>query len=312
MTGTAGGWFAPMPPWPSGAAWIGGQYCPVEDAKISVLDLGVTRSDAAYDVVHVWRRRFYRLNDHLDRFTASMARLRLDPGHDRAEIETILHGCVRMAGLREAYVSMTCTRGRVAAGSRDLRSARATFYCYAVPFVWICTPQQQAAGVSMRISDVTRIPSQSVDPTVKNYHWLDMDVAQLEAYDHDAQLVVLRDASGAIAEGPGYNVFAHVDGRWLTPASGTLQGITRRSVIEIADETGEPVEQGRLTADDLHRAAEVLVTSTAGGIMPVTAVDAKPVGTGLPGPLTAKLQDQYWRRHEDPRFSTPVRYDENG
>jgi branched-chain amino acid aminotransferase len=312
MTGTGGGWFAPMPPWPSGAAWIGGQYCPIEDAKISVLDLGVTRSDAAYDVAHVWRRRFYRLDDHLDRFTASMARLRLDPGCGRAEIEAALHGCVRLAGLREAYVSMTCTRGRVAAGSRDLRTARATFYCYAVPFVWICTPQQQADGVSMRISDMTRIPPQSVDPTVKNYHWLDMDVAQLEAYDHDAQLVVLRDASGAITEGPGYNVFARVDGRWLTPASGTLQGITRRSAIEIADEAGDPVEQGRLTADDLRRATEVLVTSTAGGIMPVTKVDGKPVGDGVPGPLTAKLQDQYWRRHEDPRFSTPVRYEEHG
>src|SRR5580692_277409 len=104
MTGTAGGWFAPIPPWPAGAAWIGGRYCPVEDAKISVLDLGVTRSDAAYDVVHVWRRRFYRLGDHLDRFGASLARLRLYPGCSRAEIESILHGCVRMAGLREAYV----------------------------------------------------------------------------------------------------------------------------------------------------------------------------------------------------------------
>ena len=241
-----------------------------------------------------------------------MARLRLDPGCGRAEIETALHGCVRLAGLREAYVSMTCTRGRVAPGSRDLRTARATFYCYAVPFVWICTPQQQADGVSMRISDITRIPPQSVDPTVKNYHWLDMDVALLDAYDHDSQLVVLRDASGAITEGPGYNVFAHTGGRWLTPASGTLQGITRRSVIESADEADDPVEQGLLSADDLRRADEVLVTSTAGGIMPVTRVDGKPVGDGVPGPLTAKLQDQYWRRHEDPRFSTAVRYDDHG
>ncbi len=312
MTEAGAGDFAPTPPWPSGAAWIGGQYCPVEEAKISVLDLGVTRSDAAYDVVHVWRRRFYRLDDHLDRFSASLARLRLDPGHDRAEIEGFLHGCVRLAGLREAYVSMTCTRGRVAAGSRDLRTARATFYCYAVPFVWICPPDQQAAGVSMRISDVTRIPSRSVDPTVKNYHWLDMELAQFDAYDHDAQLVVLRDASGAITEGPGYNVFAHVDGRWLTPASGTLQGITRRSVIEIAAAAGEPVAEGELSADDLRRAAEVLVTSTAGGIMPVTVIDGKPVGAGTPGPLTARLQGQYWARHEDPRYSTPVRYDERG
>jgi branched-chain amino acid aminotransferase len=311
--GTGGGAsFAPTPPWPSGAAWIGGRYCPVEEAKISVLDLGVTRSDAAYDVVHVWRRRFYRLDDHLDRFSAGLARLRLDPGHDRAGVEAILHGCVRLAGLREAYVSMTCTRGRVPAGSRDLRGARATFYCYAVPFVWICTPQQQAAGVSMRISEVTRIPPQSVDPTVKNYHWLDMDLAQLDAYDHNAQLVVLRDASGAITEGPGYNVFAHVDGRWVTPASGTLRGITRQSVIEIAHEAGEPVVEGRLSADDLRRATEVLVTSTAGGIMPVTVIDGEPVGAGVPGSLTGRLRDQYWLRHEDPRFSTPVRYEERG
>jgi Amino-transferase class IV/Bacterial regulatory helix-turn-helix protein, lysR family len=120
------------PPWPSGAAWIDVRYCPVEDARISVVDLGVTRSDCTYDVVHVWEGRFYRLDTHLDRFAASMARLRLDPGCDRAGIEDILHGCVRHAGLRAAYVSMTCTRGRMPPGSRDLRTARSMFYCYAV------------------------------------------------------------------------------------------------------------------------------------------------------------------------------------
>lgn len=100
-----------------------------------MLDLGVTRSDCTYDVAHVWDGRFYRLDAHLDRFAASLARLRLNPGYGRAEIEAVLHGCVRQAGLREAYVSMICTRGRPAAGSRDLRTARNTFYCFAVPFV---------------------------------------------------------------------------------------------------------------------------------------------------------------------------------
>jgi branched-chain amino acid aminotransferase len=296
--------------WPGGAAWIDGRYCPVEEAKISVLDLGVTRSDCTYDVVHVWRGRFYRLDAHLDRFAASLARLRLDPGHDRVAIESILHGCVARTGLRDAYVSMTCTRGQMAPGSRDLRTARHTFYCYAVPFVWISSPDQQAAtGASLWVSDMTRIPAQSVDPSVKNYHWLDLDVALLDAYDHQAQLVVLRDLSGAITEGPGFNVFAYVDGRWLTPAGGTLQGITRRSVIELAAEAGHPVEQARLSAEELCRAAEVLITSTAGGIMPVTAVNGEPVGDGAPGPLTARVRDGYWASHEDPRYATPVRYD---
>src|ERR1700730_5391015 len=300
MAEAGAGAAAVQAPWAAGAAWIDGRYCPVEEAKISVLDLGITRSDCTYDVVHVWRGRFYRLDDHLDRFSASLARLRLDPGHDRAEIEAIVHGCVRRAGLRAAYVSMTCTRGRTVAGSRDLRTARSTFYCFAVPFVWISRPDQQATGASMWISQVTRIPPQSIDPSVKNYHWLDMDLAQLDAYDHDAQLVDLRDLSGAITEGAAFNVFACVDGRWLTPASGTLRGITRRSVIELAGEAGELVEEGRLSADDLRRATEVLVTSTAGGIMPVAVVDGAPVGTGAPGPLAAQRRDGDLRRPEDP------------
>jgi branched-chain amino acid aminotransferase len=300
------------PPWPAGAAWIDGRYCPIEDAKISVLDLGVTRSDCTYDVVHVWQGRFYRLDAHLDRFAASMARLRLDPGYDRAGIEGIVHSCVRPAGLREAYVSMTCTRGRMPPGSRDLRTARSMFYCYAVPFIWISRPDQQERGASMRVSQVTRIPPQSVDPSVKNYHWLDLDLALLDAYDHGAELVVLRDLSGAIAEGPGYNVFAYVDGRWLTPGAGTLAGITRRSLIELAREAGHQVDEGRLTAEDLLRSDEVLATSTAGGIMPVTVIDGQPVGAGTPGPLTLRLRDRYWASHQDPRYATPVRYEGPG
>jgi branched-chain amino acid aminotransferase len=300
------------PPWPGGAAWVDGRYCRIEDAKISVLDLGVTRSDCTYDVVHVRDGRFFRLADHLDRFTASMARLRLDPGCDRGQIEAILHGCVRHAGLREAYVSMTCTRGRLAPGSRDLRTARSTFYCFAVPFVWISSPERQRAGASLRVSDLVRIPPASVDPRVKNYHWLDLDLALLDAYDHGADLVALRDLSGAITEGPGYNVFAWVDGRWLTPASGTLAGVTRQTVIELARQDGQPVEEGVLSPGDLRRAAEALVTSTAGGVMPVTVVDGQPVGDGTPGLLTRRLRDLYWASHADPRYATPVRYDQQG
>ena len=300
------------PPWPGGAAWINGRYGPIEDAKISVLDLGVTRSDCTYDVVHVWDGRFFRLEDHLDRFAASLTRLRLDPGYDRTQIEAILHGCVRHAGLRQAYVSMTCTRGRLAAGSRDLRTARPTLYCYAIPFVWISSPERQEAGASLWISDLVRIPPDSVDPRVKNYHWLDLDLGLLDAYDHGADLVVLRDLSGALTEGPGYNVFAWVDGRWLTPAAGTLAGVTRCTMIELAQEAGHPVYEGRLSDADLRRAAEALITSTAGGIMPVTVIGGQPVGDGRPGPRTRRLRDRYWAIHADPRYATPVQYDEPG
>jgi branched-chain amino acid aminotransferase len=298
------------PVWERGAAFVDGEFCPIDDAKISVLDLGVTRSDCTYDVVHVWAGRFFRLDAHLDRFAANMRRLRLDPGRDRAAIEEVLHGCVRRAGLESAYVSMTCTRGRLPQGSRDLRTARSTFYCYALPFVWIATPDQQTTtGVGMWISDIPRIPPESVDPLVKNYHWLDMDMALFGAYERDVQLVVLRDADGGVTEGPGFNVFALVDGIWRTPASGTLHGITRRTAIELLREGGSRVEEGPLSPADVRRAGEVLVTSTAGGVIPVTAVDGSPVATGRPGEGTLDLRERYWARHADPAYTTPVRYD---
>ena len=175
---------------------------------------------------------------------------------------------------------MTCTRGRPTVGSRDLRTCKNNLYCFAVPYIWVSPEDQQTVGASMWISDTPRIPPESVDPTVKNYHWLDLDMAQFDAYDHDAQMVVLRDMSGAITEGPGYNIFALVDGRWLTPATGTLLGVTRQTVLDLCAESGLPGEQGRLTSDDLLRAEEVLTCTTAGGVMPVTRLNGRPIGDG--------------------------------
>ena len=87
-----------LPPWPAGAAWIDGRYGPIEDAKISVLDLGLVRSDCSYDVVHVWRGRFYQLDAHLDRFAASLARLRLDPGRAAPRSRPCCMGASAMLG----------------------------------------------------------------------------------------------------------------------------------------------------------------------------------------------------------------------
>ena len=243
----------------AGCAYIDGAFCPISEAKISILDMGMTRSDCTYDVVGVWDGRFFRLDDHLDRFLRSVARLRLDIGISRDELESVLHECVSRAGLQRSYVSMTCTRGRPAVGSRDLHVPQQPVLLRR-PYIWVSPEDQQVVGASMWISDTPRIPPESVDPTVKNYHWLDLDMAQFEAYEHDAQMVVLRELGGAITEGPGYNIFALVDGRWLTPATGTLLGVTRQTLLDLCAESGPPGEQGRLTADDLLRAEEVLTS----------------------------------------------------
>lgn len=292
-----------------GAAFVEGRFVPIAEARVPILDWGFLRSDATYDVVHVWRGSFFRLEDYLDRFERSMESLRLNPPYDRDEMRAILIECVRLSGLRDAYAEVICTRGIPKPGSRDLRECENRFYAFVVPFIWIASPDKQEQGLHATISQRERIAPASVDPTVKNYHWLDLEVGLLEAYDRGGETVILVDADDNVVEGPGFNVFAVKNGAISTPDRGVLEGITRRTVIELAEEHDIPLEARPVPADELRRADEVFLSSTAGGIMPVTTVDGKAIGDGEPGPRTLRLRGAYWDLHEDPRFATPVNYD---
>ena len=292
-----------------GAAFVDGRFVPVAEARVPILDWGFLRSDATYDVAHVWKGSFFRLEDHLDRLERGMESLRLSPPYGRREIRDILAECVRLSGLRDAYAEVICTRGIPKQGSRDPRECENRFYAFVVPFVWIADPEKQERGLHATIGGRQRIAPESVDPTVKNYHWLDLETGLLEAYERGGETVILVDAEDNVVEGPGFNVFAVKNNEISTPDRGVLEGITRKTVIELAAERGIPLEARPVPADELRRAEEVFLSSTAGGIIPVTTVDGKTVGSGEPGPLTRSLRDAYWDLHEDPRFSQPVRYD---
>ena len=292
-----------------GAAFVDGRFVPVAEARVPILDWGFLRSDATYDVVHVWRGSFFRLEDHLSRFERGMARLRMSLPYSREEIRDVLVECVRLSGLRDAYAEIICTRGVPPPGSRDPRECENRFYAFVVPFVWIADPDKQERGLHATISRVRRIDPASVDPTVKNYHWLDLQMGLFDAYDRGGETAILVDADDNVVEGPGFNVFAVRDGTISTPDRGVLEGVTRRTVIELADSHGIPLEARSVPAAELRRAAEVFVSSTAGGIIPITTLDGEPVGRGEPGTVTRRLRAAYWELHEDPRFSLPVRYD---
>src|ERR687886_279876 len=288
-----------------GAAFVDGRIVPAVEARIPILDWGFLRSDATYDVAHVWRGSFFRLEDHLDRFERGMARLHMSLPYDRAQIRDILTECVRLSGLREAYAEIICTRGVPPPGSRDPRECENNLFAFAVPFVWIADPERQERGLHATISRVQRIGPESVDPTVKNYHWLDLQLGLYEAYERGGETVILVDSRDNVVEGPGVNVFTVKDGRLSTPSRGVLEGITRKTVIELAAELGIPLETRRVPADEVRAADEVFITSTAGGVIPVTTGDGRAVGAGEPGRVTLRLREAYWELHKDPRFVLP-------
>ncbi len=281
-----------------GVAYMDGRWMKLSEAAVPILDRGFVRSDATYDVAHVWKGRFFRLMDHVERFQASMAGLRMSLPLTGQQIADIMIECASRSGLRDAYVQVTCTRGLPPVGTRDPRLCRNRLYAFAQPFVWIADEAQRRDGLRMILSHTQRIPPESLDQRIKNFHWLDLTMGIFEA----------SAADGTVTEGPGFNVFVVRNGTLATPARGMFEGITRRTVMEIAEALQVRVEVRGVHAHEVAEADEIFISSTAGGIMPVVNYEGRPVGAGRPGPLTRRIEELYWARHEEPVLSTPVPY----
>ncbi len=289
-----------------GVAFIDRDYVPIREAKIPLLDWGFLRSDANQDTISVWKGLFFRLEDHLDRFEKNIAKLRMECPYDRAQIRSIMVECVKRSKATNAYVQIIMTRGTPPIGIRDPRECQNQFYAFCVPYIWIATEAQREYGLKLVVSSIQRIPVSSVDPTLKHYHWLDFQMGLFEAYERGGDTVVLTDEAGLVTEGPGFNIFIVKDGNIGTPRHGVLNGMTRQTVSELCAEIGVSCFSKDIPVEHLINADEVFLSSTAGGIIPVTTVNGHVVGNGKPGPTYEQLKVLYWEKRESGWHGTPV------
>lgn len=292
----------------NGAAYFRGHVMPQESAGLPLTDWGLTHSDIAYDVVPVWKGAFFRLNDYLDRFEASMTGARMDVGMKRAEITQALHQMVATSGLNDAYVAMVAARGRNSIpGSRDPRDCDNHFYAWCVPYVHIVRPEAAVKGTSVWIAKaVRRIPKDSVDPKIKNYHWGDFTSGLFEAKDNGFETTLLLDHAGHVTEGPGFNVFAVYGDTVVTPDAGVLHGITRRTVLDMCSVAGFKTETRPLPLEEFWQADEVFLSSSGGGVIPVAQVDDRYFSNGSAGPTALGLREHYFDWISQDAFRTPV------
>jgi len=291
---------------PKGAAWMEGKFVKLSEARIPILDWGFLRSDATYDVVHVWKGRFFQLDKHIDRFFNSTKKLRMPCKIKRDELKKILAGCVKNAGLNDAYVEMIQTRGMSPNFVRDPRKATPRVMAFAVPFGWILKPEDFEKGLDVLLTNIKRIPPSSIDPTIKNYHWLDLVTGMLDAYERGHNTAILVDENNNISEGPGFNIFSVDKSGINTPDYGVLEGITRQTVINLAKELELKVNINPISIEMLRSSDELFATSTAGGVMPITKVSGKLIGLGKVGSITRKIHKIYWEKHYDDDWSLKI------
>lgn len=294
-------------PYGQGAAWVDGEYVPVLQARIPLLDAGFLHSDVTYTVAGVWHGNFFRLSDHLDRLLSGADHMRLVSPLTKAEITDICLRVTALTQLREAYVSISLSRGiEFAVGAPAIPQ----IYIYAIPWRWIFTPAEQLSGISAVVPrGVRRVSRHTIDPQVKNYQWGDLLQGRFEASDRGARNAILLDDDGLVAEGPGFNVLIVKDGQITTPAANALPGVTRRTALEIAESMGIPAALTDVPGSALYEADEIFSTTTASGITPIVELDGVPVGSGVPGPISSAIQKRYWELMDEPSdLIEPVPY----
>lgn len=296
-------------PFAKGVAWVDGQLSPLHEARIPILDQGFMHSDLTYDVPSVWDGRFFRLDDHITRLEASCAKLRLKLPLPRKEVKRILVDMVSTSGIRDAFVEIIVTRGLKGVRGTDPKDIKNRIYMFIQPYVWVMEPEVQPVGGSAIIArTVRRVPPGSMDPTIKNLQWGDLVRGLFEASDRGATYPFLTDGDTNLTEGSGFNIVLVKNGVLYTPQRGVLEGITRKSVIDVARMKGLDIRVELVPVDAAYSADEIFMCTTAGGIMPITTLDGRPVNGGQVGPITKTIWDGYWDIHYDEAYSFKIAY----
>ncbi|HZC73844.1 MAG TPA: aminotransferase class IV [Jatrophihabitans sp.] len=288
-----------------GIVYIDGRYVAPDEASLSMFDSGFHLGLTVFDTIPLYRSRVFRLDAHLDRFVASLKAVRFDVGRGPAELYALVMETARRSGLTDGTINILATRGQRTPGA-VLWDWKPTLIVQCLDQRMMVTAEQRENGVRACISAVRSIPPQSVPPQVKHANRLPNYFAMMDAHARGVDEPILLDAEGYVTEGPNYNLFAIRGGRILTPHHGVLRGITRDTIMKIAEQHGHPVSEQPLTGYDVYTAEEVFITSTSRGALAMVEVDGRLIGDGRPGVITTQLNDTYWAWREHSDYAVPV------
>jgi branched-chain amino acid aminotransferase len=291
---------------PTNWTYVNGEMVPSDQASISVFDHGLLYGDGVYDTLFAKYGWIFKLGPHIRRLRRSMKAIALDVGLDDAAISNVVVDTVRRNALTDAYVKVVATRGVSPEPLLDPRGCTPSLIVFARPYLALSSPDQQRQGLKAKIVSNRRVGMPAVDPRIKNLNYLNLILGKIEAQNAGCDEALFLDDDGYVCEAPGYNVFAVRDGEVATPAASILEGITRETVLELCEEQSVPSAIRGTAPYDLYTADEVFLTSTAGGLVPVTEVDGRQIGSGEPGPMFRRLESAYDALLRSGRHGTPV------
>ncbi|MBW2242904.1 MAG: branched-chain-amino-acid transaminase [Deltaproteobacteria bacterium] len=279
--------------------WLDGGLVEEAEARVPVTDHGFLYGDGIFEGMRVYHRKLFRLEDHLARLATAARALALEiPGGVDGARQAVLE-TARAFDQDEAYLRLIVSRGEGPLGVDPTTCPRSRLVCIADD-VRIYSDEKMHAGISLITSSWRRPSADVLDPRVKSLNYLNNAMAKLEARQRGADEALLLNAAGHIAEASVANLFAVREGKLLTPPAtdGALEGITRRSILELAAQEGLPAEERSLGRFDLFAASEVFLTGSGARIVPVGSLDGRPIG-GSTRPVMDQLSLAFGRLTEE-------------
>ena len=300
-----------------GLIWFDGEMVPWRDARVHVLTHTLYYGMGVFEGVRAYKTNdrgtcIFRMNEHTDRLFRSAHIMRMEMSVTKEQVNEAQRAVVRENGLEEAYLRPMCFYGSEGMG---LRADNLKMHVIVAAWDWpsYMSPEARDKGIKVRCSSYTRHHVNiSMCKAKANGHYINSMLALREALDSGCEEALLLDNEGYVAEGSGENVFIVRNGKLYTPElTSCLDGITRNTIFEFANELGLKVEEKRITRDEVYVADEAFFTGTAAEVLPIRELDGRIIGSGSRGPVTNLLQNMYFdqvkgRREEFPEWLTSV------
>jgi branched-chain amino acid aminotransferase len=279
---------------------VNGRTSPERDATISVLDHGFLYGEGVYETLRTYNRRPLLFDRHMRRLRKSAEMLRLPVPFTDAELEERIDQTIAVArpswpvDRPDAYIRVLLTRG---VGELTYNPSACPEPTLVIIVKRFPAPPERTFTEGIRVSlvSVRRNHPDALNPAIKSNNLLNNALAMQEALRRGADEALMQNQAGELAECSQSNFFVVRRGAVLTPplSAGLLPGITREFVLELAAGLGVLAEETPLTPEDLETADEAFITGTTREVTPVVAVDAQPVGAGVPGPVSRRLLDAF-------------------
>ncbi len=276
--------------------YLDGELVDESEARISVFDHGLLYGDGVFEGIRIYNGRVFKLAEHLQRLNESAKAILLEIPQTLEQLEQDVLETIRANELRDGYVRLIVTRGVGSLGLNPFGCKPSVIII--VDNIALYRPEHYEDGLVVVTCGTRRSTPAALSPAVKSLNYLNNVLAKIEAMNAGAAEGLMLNEQGFVAECTGDNVFIVKHGKIFTPpvSAGSLRGITRQVVIDLALELGIEVQEGEMTRTDIYTADESFLTGTAAEVIPMVMLDKRPIGDGQPGEITRRMIAAY-REH---------------